>query len=70
VDKWEEEKDNREIVAIYNHQKASVHYLEASVAIAEAQREFMDRQHILGATNLMEPAKIPREIASEMFEAS
>jgi hypothetical protein len=28
--KWEEIKANRETLAIFNHKKASVHYLEAA----------------------------------------
>jgi hypothetical protein len=28
--KWEEIKENREALAIYNHKKASTHYLEVA----------------------------------------
>ena len=41
-DKWEEMKDQRETLAIYNHKKASTHFLKAAIDIAKAQREFND----------------------------
>lgn len=38
--------------------------------ISKQQRSFLDSQHTLSVTNLTEPAKIPKEVISEMFEAS
>ena len=44
-DKWEEIKNNKETLAVFNHKKASAHYLRAAIAISKSQREFMDKQH-------------------------
>lgn len=30
-DKWEEEKSNKECLEIFNHRRASVHYLQAAI---------------------------------------
>lgn len=68
-DEWEEQKINKEKLEIANHRKAAVHYLELSVTLSKVQREFMDKQHLMGTVNLTDPSKIPREIASELFEA-
>jgi hypothetical protein len=68
--KWEEQKDNKEALAVYNHKKASVHYLEVANQISQKQRAFTDSAHTLSVTNLLDPLKIPREIVSELFEAS
>jgi len=68
--KWEEIKDHKERLAVFNHKKASVHYLDAANTISTKQRTFLDSQNTLGNTNLQDPAKIPREVVSEMFESS
>jgi len=47
-----------------------VKYLEAVVAAATAQQDFLDKQHELGLTALTDLSKIPKEAISEMFEAS
>ena len=65
--KWEEIKENREALAIFNHKKASAHYLEVANAISVKQRTFMDSQNTLSVTNLIDPTKIPQEIVSELF---
>lgn len=68
--KWEENKDNKECLAVFNHKKASVHYLELANQISVKQRTFMDSAHTLSVTNLLDPVKIPREIITELFESS
>lgn len=45
-------------------------YLDAAVEAATAQTEFLDKQHELSLTNLADPGKIPKEVISELFEAS
>lgn len=35
-DKWEEMKENKETLAIFNHKKASSHYCRASIAVAKS----------------------------------
>lgn len=69
-DRWEEMKNDKETLAVFNHKKASTHYLRAAIAVSKSQREFLDKQHQIGVTNLIDVAKVPREIASELFEAS
>lgn len=59
----------REKMEIVNHKKAAVFYLEQCVNVSKSQREFLDKQHILAQVNLTDPSKIPREVASELFEA-
>ena len=70
ADKWEEGKRERENLAIFNHKKASAHYLSAAVTVSKGQREFNDSAHTLTTANLTDPGKVPREVASEMFEQS
>lgn len=55
---------------MYNQKKAAAHYLQATIAVSEAQRTFLDEAHKITATALADPAKVPREVASELFEAS
>lgn len=69
-DKWEEIKNDKETLAIFNHKRASAHYLRAAVTVSKSQREFLDKQHQISTTNLVDVGKIPREISSELFEAS
>ena len=45
-------------------------YLEAAVSASVAQVDFYDKQHELGLAALTDPSKIPREVVSELFEAS
>jgi hypothetical protein len=40
--KWEEIKDTKETLAIYNHRKASVHYFDAANNVSVKQRAFLD----------------------------
>lgn len=68
--RWEEIKENKEVLAVYNHKKASIHYLEMANQTSQRQRTFMDSQHTLSVTNLQDPLKLPREIVSELYEAS
>ena len=63
-------KENREALAIFNHKKASIHYLELANQVSVKQRAFIDSANILSQTNLLDPTKIPREIVSELFESS
>jgi len=42
-DKWEEEKESRELLDIHNHRRASVHYLQAAIAVSEAQICLVDK---------------------------
>lgn len=68
--RWEEMKDAKESLAVFNHKKASVHCLETANLISQKQRTFMDSANTLSVTNLLDPVKIPKEIISELFEAS
>jgi len=36
VDKWEENKENKEILAVFNLKKASTHFLKATVTVKDA----------------------------------
>jgi len=69
-DKWEEEKESRELLDIHNHRRASVHYLQAAIAVSDSQVQMNDKQHEIGQTNLTSMDKLPREVASELFQAS
>lgn len=55
---------------MFNNKKASAHYLKATIAVGEAERVFLDESHKIGAQPLADAAKIPKEVASELFEAS
>ena len=46
-DEWEEQKINKEKLEVANAKKQALHYLEICVNLSRAQREFMDKQHIL-----------------------
>lgn len=63
-------KDQKEALAVYNHKKASVHYMETANLISQKQRTFTDSAHTISVTNLTDPTKIPKEIVTELFEAS
>lgn len=63
-------KENKEALAVFNLKKAAIHYLEASNQVNKQQRIFLDSQHTLNVTALLDASKIPKEVASEMFEAS
>jgi hypothetical protein len=69
-DKWEEEKSNKEVLEIFNHRRASVHYLQAAIQVSDAQVTMNDKQHETGVTQITEIAKMPKEVASEFFQAS
>jgi hypothetical protein len=45
-------------------------YLEAVISACNSRTEFRDKQHEVSLANLADPGKIPREIISELFEAS
>ena len=68
--KWEETKDTKETLAIFNHRKASVHYFDAANNVSVKQRAFLDSQHTLSSTQLLDPTKVQKEVVSEMFESS
>ena len=70
VDRWEEMKQSKETLEIYNHKKASSHYLHATITMGQAERTFTDESHKVTVTPLTDPAKVPREVASELFESS
>ena len=70
ADKWEEMKDSKETLEIYNYKKQAAHYLQATIAVGVAQRTFLDESHKITATPLTDALKVPREVASELFEAS
>ena len=70
ADQWEENKFQKEKLEVFNNKKASAHYLKATIAVGEAERVFLDESHKIGAQALADAAKIPREVASELFEAS
>jgi len=55
---------------VFTNKKASAHYLKATIAVGEAERVFLDESHKIGAQPLADAAKIPKEVASELFEAS
>ena len=63
-------KQSKETLEIYNNKKAAAHYLQATIAVGEAQRAFLDEAHRITATALTDAGKVPREVASELFEAS
>lgn len=44
-DKWEEIKNDKETLAVFNHKRASAHYLRAAVNVSKSQRDFLDKQH-------------------------
>ena len=70
-DRWEEQKLEREALAIFNHKKASCHYMRTMIQISQNLRQLQDSAHTIGgAGTLTEAAKIPLEVASELFEAS
>jgi len=50
TDKWEEEKSNKEVLEIFNHRRASVHYLQAAIQVSDAQVTMNDKQHETGVT--------------------
>lgn len=70
TDKWEEMKDSKETLEIYNFKKSAAHYLQATITVGVAQRTFLDESHKITATPLTDALKVPREVASELFEAS
>lgn len=69
-DKWEEQKSNKEALTVYNYRNKATKFLEAAVTASTAQADFNDKQHELGLTNLTDASKIPKEVISELFEAS
>lgn len=69
-DRWEEMKVAKETLEIFNAKKAAAHYLKATITVGEAQRAFLDEAHKISVTPLSDAAKVPREVASELFEAS
>jgi hypothetical protein len=40
------------------------------ITCANSQNDFNDKQHELGVAALTDPSKIPKEIISELYEAS
>merc|ERR1712060_713498 len=66
----EEMKDSKETLKIFNCKKAATHYLRATISLGEAERAILDEAHKITTTPLSDPAKVPREVASELFEAS
>jgi hypothetical protein len=48
----------------------AVKYLEAVVTTSTSRTDFTDKQHELEVTALTDVAKIPKEVISELFEAS
>lgn len=69
-DRWEEQKSDKEALAVFNYRLRSTKYLEAVIAASTAQADFNDKQHELGLTNVTDAGKIPREVISELFEGS
>lgn len=69
-DEWEEKKTQKEELEVFNYRLKATKYLEAVIATSRAQAEFIDKQHELGQASLTDAAKIPREVISELFEAS
>lgn len=55
---------------VYNYRVRANKYLRAVVTTATAQSDFLDKQHELGQATLSDPSKIPREVLSELYEAS
>ena len=41
-DKWEENKQSKEAIEVYNFKKGAAHYLKATIATTQAQRVFLD----------------------------
>jgi len=69
-DQWEERKYREETLEVFNYKRAAVHYLEAAIHNGNTMIEFTDHAHQLGTANLTEVAKVPREIASELYEVA
>ena len=44
-DKWEENKDSKETLAVFNYKKAAAHYLRATVNIRDGLRQLLDNAH-------------------------
>ena len=42
-DKWEEQKSDQEALAVFNYKNKATKYLEAVVAAASAQQDFLDK---------------------------
>ena len=70
MDRWEEMKQSKETLEIYNNKKASAHYLKATITVGQAERAFLDEAHKVTIAPLTDPTKVPREVASELFESS
>jgi len=70
VDRWEEMKSSKETLEIYNNKKASAHYLKATITVGQAERAFLDEAHKVTIAPLTDATKVPREVASELFESS
>lgn len=72
-DEWEEQKFNKEKVEIANARRWTVYYLDACVQASRAVRELQDKQHVLSTAQAAltdNGAKLPREVASELFETA
>lgn len=70
MDKWEEQKKDREVLEVHNYRMKAVKYLEAVVTTSAARDDFGDKQHELEQAALTDLGKIPKEVISELFEAS
>merc|ERR1712166_786905 len=69
-DKWEEQKGDAETLEVYNYRLRAVKCLEAVVTTSAVRTDFGDKQHELELTALTDIGKIPKEVISELFEAS
>mmetsp|Transcript_13381 Transcript_13381/g.20917 ORF Transcript_13381/g.20917 Transcript_13381/m.20917 type:complete len:212 (+) Transcript_13381:433-1068(+) len=69
-DKWEEQKQDKDALEVFNYRVKSLKFLESVVTACTARSDFNDKQHEIGATNLTDVSKIPRAVVSELFEAS
>ena len=69
-DKWEARKAAKETLEVANYRIKANKYLQVAVATAHAQLDFRDKQHELSATQISDASKIPREVVSELYEAS
>jgi len=43
ADKWEEDKDDKEVLEIFNNKRASVHYMQGAIQVADAQIALNDK---------------------------
>jgi hypothetical protein len=69
-DKWEENKQEKESIEVFNYKTRSIKFLKSTVKGSLARKALLDESHDLQIANLTDSSKVPREVISELFEAS